>query len=182
MSSHAFRLQQPTSASKEFPPFSVTRKKHLAKRKKITVRIPPRAFSICALPKSAIHALREPKTFLSFILEAPASSRPGQDVCFLEEFRARCYNRSLIRTEVALLGRMRRSHCILDSGPLGCFSNITHILRQRCDGRSECRVFVSSLGQYIGNCSRTLMSYLYAHYTCERGLFCRVREGNMKSG
>ena len=64
---------------------------------------------------------------------------------------------------------MSPGRCISGSASLGCYNNVTGHIRSECDGKQECRIFVSSLGQQLTTCPRDLMFYLYVHFTCVEG-------------
>ena len=49
------------------------------------------------------------------------------------------------------------------------FSNVLHVLDQRCSGRNGCSVKVSDLLDFKDACTEELTSYLQARYTCESG-------------
>ena len=64
---------------------------------------------------------------------------------------------------------MSPGRCVSGSASLGCYNNVTGHIQSECDGKRECSIFVSSLGQQLTSCPRDLMFYLYVHFTCVEG-------------
>lgn len=69
------------------------------------------------------------------------SSEIETETCDSETFSARCpYSQQLIITK-AVYGHIAVGKCLpADSGQLGCYVDVTEIVRSRCNGKQRCQV------------------------------------------
>ena len=95
---------------------------------------------------------------------------PGEDYCFLEKFERSCPRGMVVHVLSAKLGRMEKNKCINSAEFLGCFDDISAHIRERCYRKEKCEIFVSTLGEMIQSCPRSLMPYLRIDYECRTGI------------
>lgn len=109
------------------------------------------------------------------------------DLCQYEIFQPGCQNGEVIVIESAKYGRMDVGKCVEldekhseDPSWIGCFVDVTDVLRRKCSARSECSVPIKDKDLEIKErpCYKGLMTYLNVKYQCMTGKinenFCPV--------
>ena len=92
-----------------------------------------------------------------------------EEICEYEQRGIGCaFQAGPIRITRASYGRMRLGRCVRgDIGYVGCSTDVTEIIAERCDGRQSCFVEIpdEELSQ-LQPCPEDLSSYLEIEYQC----------------
>ncbi|CAD5120043.1 DgyrCDS8624 [Dimorphilus gyrociliatus] len=95
----------------------------------------------------------------------------AQKFCAHETMKIECKSGESIYIQGAHFGRMRKGSCVTSNGSVGCYTDITALIRQRCLNKRRCDLEVSTLIHEIkdAECPKHLTSYLEISYQCEVG-------------
>jgi len=99
-----------------------------------------------------------------------------RDYCMFETFHPQCYGHEVIVIDYAVYGRRQIGRCIQQADAedlddhLGCYADVRMLLDSKCAGRKVCEVRVPDPElQDATPCSKMLMMYLEASYSCVTG-------------
>ena len=83
----------------------------------------------------------------------------------------RCPPGQIVLIQRAAYGRLRASRCITSeyAHALGCYSDVTTHMDERCSGRNECSLLVATIDSIAQPCAKDFKSYLEVTYRCEPG-------------
>ena len=95
------------------------------------------------------------------------------DFCHNEQFSASCESGMTVLVTAAFYGRMELGRCVSgDYGYLGCHTDVTNILNNRCTGQKSCEIrIIDDELDAAHACGSDLLQYLAANYTCQRSPF-----------
>ncbi|ESO01116.1 hypothetical protein HELRODRAFT_175147 [Helobdella robusta] len=89
--------------------------------------------------------------------------------CSWETFNGTCASGDeVILIRLALYGRMMAGKCITSkyAEAMGCRSDVTYHLDEKCTGRQNCSVLVATLDQLRQPCAKDFKLYLQITYEC----------------
>ncbi|ELT93824.1 hypothetical protein CAPTEDRAFT_193927 [Capitella teleta] len=91
-----------------------------------------------------------------------------EETCISDAFNPRCPSSHNIFITKALYGHMKLGECVtFDAGRFGCFADVTNIARQRCNGKSTCRIEASDNEiESTQPCIKGLYTYMETSYAC----------------
>ena len=126
--------------------------------------------------------------YVILLLMTDASvSESVRDYCMFETFHPQCYGHEVIAINYAVYGRRRVGRCIQQADAedlvdhLGCYADVRMLLDSRCSGKTECDVRIPDPElQDATPCSKMLMMYLEASYSCVTGKYTLVRESELR--
>ena len=103
----------------------------------------------------------------------------SKEFCISEIFKPDCSSKKVIQILNAVYGRKEFGRCLKRDdvydkylsklpGYINCYSDVKNIIEPHCAGKQSCEIYVSSI-ETETNCSKTLLKYLDASYTCIGG-------------
>ena len=123
-------------------------------------------------------ASREPILLKHLLITDVFVSETVRDYCMFETFHPQCYSRDVIVIDYAVYGRRHVGRCIQQADAedladhLGCYADVRILLDSRCSGKTECEVRIPDPElQEATPCSKMLMMYLEASYSCVTGKY-----------
>lgn len=103
-----------------------------------------------------------------------------------ETFHPQCYGHEVIVIDYAVYGRRHVGRCIQQADAedladhLGCYADVRMLLDWRCSGKTECEVRVPDPElQKATPCSKMLMMYMEASYSCVTGKYEYMCESDL---
>ena len=106
------------------------------------------------------------------VIQAIINLHPISDFCLIEHFNPKCGMNEIIVMIEAKFGRMKLSRCLYeDRRELGCHDNILELFDDMCFGKQSCDILVGAndMGS-ASTCSKGLLQYLEADYSCRKGM------------
>ena len=100
------------------------------------------------------------------------------DVCVWESFNVTCSPTQVVIIHRASYGLMNIGKCIKkDYGSLGCKTDVTSFMDDKCSGKGRCNVPVVSL-HGKSHCSSDFGLYLEVTYECVEGVCLFIKKRN----
>ena len=96
------------------------------------------------------------------------------DICNMEQLDLKCPGKDqIIVVTKALYGRMERCRCVEKNFDVGCGTDVTGWVEDKCSGRHKCQERISVPDTDLYNmlkCSKEATSYLQTVHQCVQGV------------